>query len=354
MNRLHTTLAAMTLTVGATDVAAAQAGGFCSPAPRTGCLQSDHVELRVSRAPERIDWTWHGEAPGTDGDFGLCVYDGEGTGQTEAPAPDTDSLILGARVSGIEANGEMLAAEVVDESSWLARLLGLGGIGLTALDSVDGSRIISQLQGSGNQCFGKSISIGYSNGPPFPESGDGVMDADKGKRLLDELAAEHNAAQGGRALSMMRWISSIAATQIQNRVVSAPRAELDLESVFGALHIAGWFGGIWFVRDGFQRPAPESVNPAGADAAVRLYIEGRDAALEASDEDLFAFLTHQETPQGPGGRGLASLVDSYGYNTGYSLQVNEETVGGQVTPPPPPPAREAQLPGQPSPTRRGE
>ena len=35
------------------------------------------------------------------------------------------------------------------------------------------------------------------------------------------------------------------------------------------------------------------------------------------------------------GTGLASLVDSYGYNTGYSLQVNEETVDGQVTLPPP-------------------
>ena len=118
--------------------------------------------------------------------------------------------------------------------------------------------------------------------------------------------------------------------------MSSPPSELDLEAVFGALHISGWFGGIWFARDGFQRPAPDAVNPAAAEGAVRLYVEGRDAALEASDEDIFAFLTHQETTQGPagdsvGGRGLASLVDSYGYNTGYSLQVNEETVGGQVT-----------------------
>ncbi len=323
-------------------MAAAQAGGSCTPAPRTGCLQSDEVELRVSRSPERINWRWHGEAPSTDGDFGLCLYDGERTAQTEAaaPAPDTESLILGVSVSGIEADDEALSAEVVAEDSWLERFFGGGGIGLTALDSVDGNRIISQLQGGEDLCFGKSISIAYANGPPFPKSGNRVMDAEKGKRLLDELAAEHNGKQGGRALSMMRWISSIAATQIQNRVVSSPRSELDLEAMFGALHISGWFGGIWFVRDGFQRPAPEAVNPAAAEAAVRLYVEGRDAALEASDTDIFAFLTHQETTQGPtgdsvGGRGLASLVDSYGYNTGYSLQVNEETVGGKVTPPPP-------------------
>ncbi len=330
MRRSVTLLAALPLIVGCSDVAAPQEGSFCTPAPRTGCRQSDEVELRVSRSPERIAWRWRGEAPGTDGDFGLCLYDGVGTEQTEAaaPAPDTDSLILGVRVSGIEADDEELLAEIAAEGTWLGRLFGGGGIGLTALDSVDGSRIISQLQGGEDHCFGKSISIAYANGPPFPEIGNRVMDADKGKRLLDELAAEHNAGQGGRALSMMRWISSIAATQIQDRVVSSPPSELDLDAVFGALHISGWFGGIWFVRDGFQRPAPDAVNPAGADAAVRLYAEGRDAALEAPDEDIFAFLTHQET-------GLASLVDSYGYNTGYSLQVNEETVGGQVTPPPP-------------------
>ncbi len=337
-----TLLAASALIFGGSDVAAAQERGFCTLAPRTGCLQSDEVELRVGRSPERIDWRWHGEAPGTDGDFGLCVYDGEGTAQTEAaaPAPGTDSLILGLSVSGLEVDDEALSAEVVAKGSWLRRLFGGGRIGLATLDAVDGSRIISQLQGGEDLCFGKSISIAYANGPPFPESANRVMDADKGKQLLDELAAEHNAEQGGRPLSMMRWISSIAATQIQNRVVSSPLSELDLEAVFGALHISGWFGGIWFVRDGFQRPAPEAINPAGAEAAVRLYVEGRDAALEASDEGIFAFLTHQETTQGPagdsvGGKGLASLVDSYGYNTGYSLQVNEETVGGTVTPPPP-------------------
>ena len=106
----------------------------------------------------------------------------------------------------------------------------------------------------------------------------------------------------------------------------------------------------------FRRPAPEAVNPATAEAAVRLYVEGRGAALEASDADIFAFLTHQETTQGPtgdsvGGRGLASLVDSYGYNTGYSLQVNEETVGGKVTPPSP---EKLMCPGKPPPTRRAQ
>ena len=188
-------------------MAAPQEGSSCTPAPRTGCLQSDEVELRVSRSPERVAWRWRGEAPGTDGDFGLCLYDGVGTAQIEAaaPAPDTDSLILGVSVSGIEADDEQLSAEVVAAGSWLGRLFGGGGIGLTALDSVDGSRIISQLQGREGCCFGKSISIAYANGPPFPESGNRVMDADKGKRLLDELAAEHNAGQGGGALSMMRW-----------------------------------------------------------------------------------------------------------------------------------------------------
>ena len=124
MGRSTTLLAAIALIVGGVDVAAAQEGGSCTPAPRTGCLQSDEVELRVSRSPERINWRWHGEAPSTDGDFGLCLYDGERTAQTEAaaPAPDTDSLILGVSVSGIEADDEALSTEVVAEDSWLAAL----------------------------------------------------------------------------------------------------------------------------------------------------------------------------------------------------------------------------------------
>ena len=155
----------------------------------------------MSRSPERITWSWHGEAPSTDGDFGLCLYDGEGTAQTEAAAPDTDSLILSVSASSIEADDEALSAEVVAEDSWLERIFGGGGIGLTALDSVDGNRIISPLQDGRDLCFGKSISIAYANGPPFPKSGNQVMDAEEGKRLLDELAAEHNAGQGARALS---------------------------------------------------------------------------------------------------------------------------------------------------------
>ncbi len=335
-------LATSVLMAAATDLARAQESA-CTPAPRTGCLQSDQVELRVARDPERLSWRWHGQAPGTAADLALCLYDGETTGQTDvaAPTPETDSLILGVSVSAIESDDQGLSARVEAEVSWLERLFGGGGeIGLAALDSVEGSRIISQLQGGDDLCLGRSVSIAYDNGPPFPESGNGVMDASKGKRLLDDLAAEYNGEQGGEPLSMMRWISSIAATQLQNRVVSSPPSELDLEAVFGALHISGWFGGIWFVRDGFQRPAPEAVNLAAAEAAARLYVEGRDAALEASDEEIFAYLTHQETTQGPagdsvGGTGLASLVDSYGYNTGYSLQVNEETVDGKVTPAPP-------------------
>lgn len=44
MRYYATLLAAITLTVGGTDAAAAQGGRSCSPAPRTGCLQSDDVE----------------------------------------------------------------------------------------------------------------------------------------------------------------------------------------------------------------------------------------------------------------------------------------------------------------------
>ena len=332
MLRIATLLATIALTFGFAGVAAGQEGASCTPAPRTSCFQSAAVELRVSRSPERVDWSWQGAAPVTDVDFALCLYAGERTAQTEvtAPSPESNSLVLGVPVSRMEADAQTLSAEVGAE----------GPVGLTALDSVDGNQIISQLQGA-ELCFGKSISIAYANGPPFPESGNGVMDSTKGKQLLDELAAEYNAELGGDGLSMMRWIAAVAATQIQNRVVRGPRSELDLEAVFGALYIAGWFGGTWFARDGFQRPVPGAVNPAAAEGAVRQYAEGRDAALEASDEDVFAFLTHQETTQGPGGdsvggsTGLASLVDSYGYNSGYSLQVNEETVDGQVIPPPP-------------------
>ena len=81
------------------------------------------------------------------------MYDGESTAQTEAAAPNTDSLILGVRVSSIEADDVGLSAKVVADVSWLERLFGGDEVGLTALVSVDGNRIISQLQGGEDLCF---------------------------------------------------------------------------------------------------------------------------------------------------------------------------------------------------------
>ncbi len=344
----------------------------CEPAPRTGCTQSENVAFTVIQHASHpkfdfLSWSWHqGEEttladlgdPTVDTDYALCVYDGAATAQTEleAPAPGTDSLVLGLDapsgrgwVESFFSAGfdyfhvgnldglNTIHLEPGDEGEAHALVIGSGaGLGLDALEGIDGDQVISQIQASNGQCFGAQVGVSFTNGPQFPASTD-VLDADAAEPALDELASLYNRKFGDEPLNMTLWISALAATDIQNLVANSDPVDLDTTAIFSALHVAGWYGGMWFARDGFQFPAPPGPNPSQLGTAEFLYAQGRDAAVDLTDSEIFDFLTNEIPVAGSfdAGTGLRSVVSLYGYNTGYALTVTEDTAGGVIVPPPP-------------------
>ena len=352
--------------------AAGASGGadpdLCAPAPRTGCLQSDHVRVRVSATPghphlDALHWSWRAGDPSTasevgnprrDTDYALCLYNGETTLQTEteAPAPGTDSLVasidapagrswwrLRHRFFYLDPAGGpdgLVFGAVRAGTAGAVTLKGFGPrLELAALENVDPSQVISQVQNADGTCWGAEISVELRNPPPytFPdvESGD-VIDEAKAEALLDELAALYNRKLGGQGpLDMTLWTNALGATEIQNLVATTAPEDLDVQALTSALYVFGWYGGTLFQRDGFQRnpgPAgPENPNPLAFANAVNLFRQGTNVALTGSDQAVFDFLTDIEGG-GPSGTGTGVLasVETYGYNTGYGFAVLEDLI----------------------------
>jgi hypothetical protein len=343
---------------------------ICTAAPQTGCGQSDAVSLNVKRHPnrtskDRLGWNWlAGEAtsigdygdPTSDTDYALCIYDGEATLQTEteAPAPETDSLVVsidapaghgwfsGWYDSGFfylsfgSADGlQSLVLLPGEEGQAAVRLSGRDGakLGLDAVDAVNPDRVISQVQNSDGGCWGATVSVELRNPPPFTVDGipsDDVIDEAKAEAMLDELAALYNRKLGADGpLDMTLWSNALGATEIQNLVVTNAPEDLDLQALTSALYVLGWYGGTLFQRDGFQgNPGPAGPDPERFANAVNLFRDGSDVALNGSDQEVFDFLIASDGggPTGSG-TGLFAAVESFGYNTGYGFAVLEDLIG---------------------------
>ena len=153
------------------------------------------------------------------------------------------------------------------------------------------------------------------------------------------MAAEYNEQwSGGQPLDMAAFLCAIAQTELQDRALLHDVADLDIRSMLSGSYLAGWFSGRWFAENGYQRPAPETLDLAPAEAAIAAMRQGLDAAMSPDDDGVLEFLAHEgaERERGYlGGTGLVSLVSIVGYNLGYCLTVNEETSGGTLAPPPP-------------------
>jgi hypothetical protein len=347
------------------------ADDLCSPAPMTGCFQSNEVTLSATlgsnSSRDRLDWRWRrGEAtsladfgdPTAATDYALCIYAGESTLQSEtsAPTPETDSLVLsldvpagtfwsvgaeagfsygdtgGASVDGIKSV-ELIPGDGAGAS---IKAKGKGaGLGLDALSSIDGSRAISQIQNSDGGCWGAEVGIELRNPPPFSvpaiQSAD-VIDEAKAVALMNELAVLYNRKLGGEGpLDMTLWSNALGATEIQNIVATTSASQLDVQALTSALYVFGWYGGTLFQRDGFQGnpgPAGPTVpNPLAFANAVNIFRSGTQVALSGSDQNVFDFL---EAPAGGGpggtGTGVLAAVESFGYNTGYGFAVLEDLI----------------------------
>ena len=339
---------------------------LCTAAPMTGCGQSNDVALSVELGKhDKLDWRWNnGEAtsladygdPTDSTDYAVCIYDGETTFQSEskAPTPETNSLVLSidapagafwsegsesgysyGDTGGDGING-LKSIELIPGAEGHAKIKAQGkgdALGLAALDGVDGSQVISQVQNSDGGCWGATVSVELRNPPPFTVTGvpsDDVIDEAKAEAMLDELAALYNRKLGQNGpLDMTLWSNALGATEIQNLVVTTAPADLDLQALTSALYVFGWYGGTLFQRDGFQgNPGPAGPDPLRFANAVNIFRNGNDVALNGTDQDVFDFLSAADGG-GPGGAGTGVLasVESFGYNTGYGFAVLEDLIG---------------------------
>jgi len=293
-------------------------------APVTGCRQSTDVTL--ARDGDRLVWTWAGtvdvRAPGAT----VVLYDGAATAQGElaAPSPGVDSRV---------------AVIPVELDVGVHRLRATGA--MPALTGIDPTQLISQLHLADGTVLGRSVRVDLEGFdlPPIPESGRDLLDEESARAELDRLAAEYNERwSGGQPLDMAAFLCAIAQTELQDRALQHDVADLDICSMLSGSYLAGWFSGRWFAENGYQRPAPETLDLAPAAAAIAAMRQGVEAATSLDDDRVLAFLAHEGADRERGylgGTGLVSLVSIVGYNLGYCLTVNEETGGGTLAPPPP-------------------
>jgi hypothetical protein len=294
-----------------------------SPAPATGCQQS--TEVTLAREGDRLVWEWQGSLEASSSGATVLVYDGAATAQGElaAPSPGVDSLL--ATVS-VELHGRA------------GRLCATGA--MPSLGAVDPARLVSQLRLADGIVLGRAVSVDLQDLelPPIPESGSGLLDESLGRAEIDRLAAQYNGRwSGGGPLDMAAFLCAIAQTELQDHALRTDVEDLDIPAMLSASYLAGWFSGRWFAENGYQWPAPETLDLAPAEAAIAAMRQGVNAATRLEDDDVLAFLTHESAERERGylgGTGLVSLVSIVGYNLGYCLTVNEETADGTLAVPP--------------------
>jgi hypothetical protein len=173
------------------------------------------------------------------------------------------------------------------------------------------------------------VIVELSDHPFFPGT---AMQPDPG--LLDELAAGYRARTAPAARAMTRFLFGDAPVELFDRIfASDDPGALPTGGYLWVFHLSGYFGGVW-LRDELARSghneaiAGFSVTPSAeaftdeTDRATRALTAATAAGADVlaySDASLF------DTEHG--------LVDTFGYNQGYLLQIVEAPPAGLATPP---------------------
>jgi hypothetical protein len=158
--------------------------------------------------------------------------------------------------------------------------------------------------------------------------------------LLDRMASDHVVAQGKDAPVMTRFLLGDVPVRLFDTIfASDDPSRLPLGSYLWLFHVSGYYGGLWLrgelVASGHNRMIENvSVPPSAEQFAVEVgdaqRVLDRAAApdvLAYSEESLF----DQPNPENPDAR-LRGLVDLFGYNEGYMLQIAEKPPAGLATP----------------------
>jgi hypothetical protein len=163
-------------------------------------------------------------------------------------------------------------------------------------------------------------------------------------KLLDSLARKYQRAQAGDELVMTRFLFSYVPVTLFDRVFATanPADELPVDQYFWLFHLSGYFGGVWLrgelARTGHNAALTTFSDPQTEDGFTA-EVADADTALDAarsSNKEVVAYneesLFDKENPDDPENpeRGL---IDTFGYNEGYLLQIVDAPPAGLSTPP---------------------
>jgi hypothetical protein len=171
-------------------------------------------------------------------------------------------------------------------------------------------------------CDGLHVSI-----PDHPFS-DNDLIAPAGA-LLDGLARESCEARGGTVPEVTQFLFGSAPVSVFESLLRNDPADVDFEGSLWVLHLSGYFGGVWLRRE-IVSAQPDSFianigsTPTEADflAEVESVRPATVAARAVDDAEVLAYLEAI----------FLELVDGFGYNKGYLLQILEVPPEGLSSP----------------------
>jgi hypothetical protein len=161
--------------------------------------------------------------------------------------------------------------------------------------------------------------------------------------LLSSLTRRYQREQGDGAVEMTRFLFSYVPVTLFDFVYATrdPAHELPVGSYLWLFHLSGYFGGVWLraelvrtgkndVVAGFSAPQDEAgfrSEVAKADIALEAASGSDEGAIEYAKTSLF------DQPPPPGAaQPERGLVDTFGYNQGYLLQIMDEPPEGLAAP----------------------
>jgi len=162
-------------------------------------------------------------------------------------------------------------------------------------------------------------------------------------KLLNSLARRYVAKQGDRRAVMTRFLFSSVPVTLFDRIYATrdPANMLPAGGYLWLFHLSGYFGGVWLrrelVRTG-KNASLASYSKPQDEAAFTAEVAKADEALDAAKGPGPALLAYEKAslydtpPVPPATMPERGLVDTFGYNEGYLLQIAEKPPVGLSTP----------------------
>jgi hypothetical protein len=173
------------------------------------------------------------------------------------------------------------------------------------------------------------VTVELPDHPFFPGT---VMQPDPD--LLEQLADAYLAETAPAARAMTRFLFGDVPVELFDRIFASDAPEsLPTGGYLWAFHLSGYFGGVW-LRDELARSghneaiAGFSVTPSEAAFVEETERAGRALAAAAADGGELSAYAEASLFDAEHG-----LVDTFGYNEGYLLQIVERPPAGLATPP---------------------